>query len=118
MRLLTVLVSFEKAFINQFLRIILSPCYWEVSPIKLGKFFFHIEADIRPKKKHSRKITASILTPFSELLPNLYYSPIKKLENIFIFKIAIGNSIHNKSRSKAIVYDFVEKCNFKRVDDH
>jgi hypothetical protein len=39
-----------------------------------------IEADSRPKK-HSRKITASILTPFSELLPNLYYSPIKKLEN-------------------------------------
>jgi hypothetical protein len=39
-------------------------------------------------KKHSQKITASILTPFSELLPNLYYSPIKKLENIFIFKIA------------------------------
>jgi hypothetical protein len=39
--------------------------------------------------KHSRpKITASILTSFSELLPNLYYSPIKKLENIFIFKIA------------------------------
>ena len=40
------------------------------------------------QKKHSRKITPSILTPFSELLPNLYYSPIKKLENIFIFKIA------------------------------
>ena len=39
-------------------------------------------------KKHNRKITASVLTPFSELLPNLYYSPIKKLENIFIFKIA------------------------------
>jgi hypothetical protein len=39
-------------------------------------------------KKHGRKITASILTPFSELLPNLHYSPIKKLENIFIFKIA------------------------------
>jgi hypothetical protein len=39
-------------------------------------------------KKYNRKITASILTPFSELLPNLYYSPIKKLENIFIFKIA------------------------------
>jgi hypothetical protein len=39
-------------------------------------------------KKHSRKITASILAPFSELLPNLYYSPIKKLENMFIFKIA------------------------------
>jgi hypothetical protein len=42
--------------------------------------FVHIEADSRAKK-HSRKITASILTPFSELLPNVYYSPIKKLEN-------------------------------------
>ena len=39
-------------------------------------------------KKHSRKITASILNPFSELLPNLNYSPIKKSKNIFIFKIA------------------------------
>jgi cytochrome c-type biogenesis protein CcmH/NrfG len=38
-------------------------------------------------QKNSQKITADILTPFSELLPNLYYSPIKKLENIFIFKI-------------------------------
>ena len=82
-------MSFEKAFINQFLRIILSPRYWEFSPMKLGKFFFHIGtgADIRPKK-HSLRITASILTPFSELLPNLYYTPIKKLQNIFIFKIA------------------------------
>jgi hypothetical protein len=59
--------------------------------MKLGKkSFFHIGtgADIRPKKR-CRKITASnhTLNPFSELLPNLYYSPIKKLENIFIFKI-------------------------------
>jgi hypothetical protein len=88
-QIISVNMSFEKAFINQFLRIILSPRYWECPPIKLGNFFFHIgiEADIRPKK-HSRKITASILTPFSELLPNLYYSPIKKLENMFLFKIA------------------------------
>jgi hypothetical protein len=35
------LISFEKAFINEFLRIILSPRYWEFSPIKLGeKNFF------------------------------------------------------------------------------
>ena len=76
------LISFEQALINQFLRIILSPCYWEFSPLHftLGPIFGPI--------KHSRKITASILTPFFELLPNLYYSPIKKLENIFIFKIA------------------------------
>jgi len=78
--------------------------------MKLGKkSIFHIgtEADIRPKKR-SRKITASTLNPFSELLPNLYYSPIKPLENIFIFKL-LGKSIHSyKSRSKAIVYDFVE----------
>jgi hypothetical protein len=57
--------------------------------MKWGKLFFHIGtgADIRPKK-HSRKITASILNPFSELLPNLYYSPIKKSKDISIFKIA------------------------------
>ena len=58
-------------------------------------------------KIHSRKITASILTPFSELLPNLDYSPIKKLENISL-KL-LGNSVHKKNRSKAIVYDFVEE---------
>jgi hypothetical protein len=58
-----------------------------VATRKRGDELFHIGADIW-LKKHSRKITASILTPFSELLPNLYYSPIKKLENIFIFKIA------------------------------
>jgi hypothetical protein len=58
--------------------------------MKLGKQLFHIGtgADVRPQEKHSRKITLSMLTPFSELLPNLYYSPIKKLEDIFIFKIA------------------------------
>jgi hypothetical protein len=42
-------------------------------------------ADILTKKR-SGKITASALNPFSELSLNLYYSPIKKLENIFIFK--------------------------------
>ena len=79
-------MSFEKAFINHFLHIILSPHYWEFSPIKMGKKLFHIGtgADIWPKKN-----TVGILTPFFELLPNLYYSPIKKLENIFIFKIAM-----------------------------
>jgi hypothetical protein len=83
-------MSFEKAFINQFLRIILSSRYWEFSPMKLGeKLFSHWDwGRYSAHKKHSREITASILTPFSELLPNLYYSPIKKLENIFIFKIA------------------------------
>jgi hypothetical protein len=45
-------MSLEKAFINQFLQIIVSPRYWEFSLIKLGKYFFHIRtgADIRPKK--------------------------------------------------------------------
>jgi hypothetical protein len=83
-------MSFEKAFINQFLRIILSPRYWKFSSIELGKkLFSHWDwGRFSAQKKHSRKITASILTPFTELLPNLYYSPIKKLENIFIFKIA------------------------------
>jgi hypothetical protein len=40
-------MSFEEAFINQFLRIILSPRYWEFSPIGTG-------ADIRPKKTQSK----------------------------------------------------------------
>ena len=74
------LISFVKAFINQFLRIILSSCYWEFSLIK-----FHIGADIRPKKAQSENHCKYFN---SELLPNVYYSPIKKLENIFIFKIA------------------------------
>jgi hypothetical protein len=33
-------MSFEKAFINQFLRKILSPRYWEFPPIKMGKKHF------------------------------------------------------------------------------
>jgi hypothetical protein len=82
-------MSFEKAFINQFLRIILSPRYWEFSPIKLGGGeISHWDWGRYSAQKNSRKITASILTQFSELLPKLYYSSIKKLENIFIFKIA------------------------------
>jgi hypothetical protein len=59
-------------FTNNFITTLLG-----IFPHKIGGNFFHIG-----------KITASILTPFSELLPNLHYSPIKKLENIFIFKIA------------------------------
>jgi hypothetical protein len=31
-------------------KLIISPCYWEVSPIKLRKKLFNIEADIRPQK--------------------------------------------------------------------
>ena len=38
-------------------------------------------------QKTQSEITASTLDPFSELVPNLYYSAIKKLENILIFKI-------------------------------
>jgi hypothetical protein len=47
-------MSFEKAFINQSLRIILSPRYWEFSPMKLGKSF-HIgtEVDIWNTKTQS-----------------------------------------------------------------
>jgi hypothetical protein len=76
-------MSFEKAFINQFLRIILSPRYWEFSLMIWEKnvFTWGLGPIVGPKK-HNRKITASVLSPFSELLPNLYYSPIKKLENI------------------------------------
>jgi hypothetical protein len=71
-------------FTNNFITALLA-----IFPMKLGrKACFHIRtgADIRPQKR-SRKITASALNPFSELLPNLYYSPIKNFENIFIFKI-------------------------------
>jgi hypothetical protein len=32
-------------------------------------------------------LITSALNTLSELLPNLYYSPIKKLENIILFKI-------------------------------
>ena len=39
-QVISVKMSFEKAFINQFLRIILSPCYWEFSLMKLGKKLF------------------------------------------------------------------------------
>jgi hypothetical protein len=57
-----------------------------------GKSFFTLGLGpiFGPKKNTVGKIAASILTPFSELLPNLYYwySPIKKLKNIFIIKIA------------------------------
>jgi hypothetical protein len=44
-------MSFEKAFINQLLRIILSPRYLGIFPHEIGKKLFHIEtgADIRPK---------------------------------------------------------------------
>ena len=66
-------MSFEKAFINQFLRIILSPWNW-------GKHFFHIGTGV---DIHSAQKTVG-----KSLQPNLYYSPINKLENIFIFKIA------------------------------
>jgi hypothetical protein len=60
-----------------------------IFPHEMGEIFFTLGlGPIFGPQKHNRKITASILTPFSELLPNLYYSPIKKLESIFIFKIA------------------------------
>jgi hypothetical protein len=81
-------MSFEKAFINQSLRIILSPRYWEFSPMKLRKSF-HIgtEVDIWNTKTQSENhcihLNSVLRTP-----TNLYYSPIKKLENIFIFKIS------------------------------
>jgi hypothetical protein len=73
-------------FTNNFITTLLG-----ISPHEIGKekLFSHWDwGHIRPKKR-CRKITASnhTLNPFSELLPNLYYSPIKKLENIFIFKI-------------------------------
>jgi hypothetical protein len=54
-------MSFEKAFINQFLRIILSPRYWEFSPMKLGggaKFHIGTGADIRHKKTVGKSLQA------------------------------------------------------------
>jgi len=56
----------------------------------LGKFivgdFIAIAGEMHLLQMKTPTIT-SALNPFSELLPNLYYSPIKKLENILIFKI-------------------------------
>jgi hypothetical protein len=81
-------ISLEKAFTNNFITTLLG-----ISPREIEENTFFtlglgpIIGPIGPKK-YSRKITARILTPFSELLTNLYYSPIKKLENIFIFKIS------------------------------
>jgi hypothetical protein len=59
----------------------------------LGKFiardFIAIAGEMhRFPASNENTVITSALTPFSELLPNLYYSPIKKLETIFIFKIA------------------------------
>ena len=56
----------------------------------LGKFivgdFIAIGGEMHLLQMKTPIIT-SALNPFSELLPNLYHSPIKKLEIIFIFKI-------------------------------
>ena len=65
-------------------------------------------------QKHSRKITACI---FSELLPNLYYSPIKSWKIFSSLKFLV-NSVHSKSSSKAIAYDFVEKERIKKKNNN
>jgi len=44
-----------------------------------------------PASNENTEFITSALNPFSKLLPNLYYSPIKKLENILIFKIVRQN---------------------------
>ena len=58
----------------------------------LGKFivgdFIAIAGEMHLLQMKTPIIT-SALNPFSELLPNLYFSAIKKLENIFIFKIVM-----------------------------
>jgi hypothetical protein len=71
-------------FTNHFLTTLLG-----IFPHEIGKkIVFSLElGPIFGSKKRRRKITESTLNPFSEFLPNLYYSPIKKVENIFIFKI-------------------------------
>ena len=59
-------MSFEKAFVNQFLRIILSPRYWEFSPIKLGKTFFHIFSNLAQKtqsENHCKLFNSVLRTP-------------------------------------------------------
>jgi hypothetical protein len=83
-------MSFEKASINQFFtNNFITTLLGIFPPLNWGKTIFTLGlGPIFGPKKHRRKITASILTPFSKLLQNLYYSSIKKLENIFIFKIA------------------------------
>jgi hypothetical protein len=56
----------------------------------LGKFivgdFIAIAGEMY-RLQMRKLIITSALNPFFELVPNLYYSPIKKLENICIFKI-------------------------------
>ena len=65
-------MSFEKAFISHFLRIILSPSYWEFSPMKLGKQLFTlglrpIFGPKRPKKtqseNHCKHFNSVLRTP-------------------------------------------------------
>ena len=54
----------------------------------------------------------SALNPFSELLPNLYYSPIKKLENIVFLKIVrqkrpvtkVGQKLSYSTLSNEIIW--------------
>ena len=71
-QVISVKMSFEKAFINQFLRIYLSPRYWEFPPpppLNWGKIFFPIGtgADIRPKKtqseNHCKHFNSVLRTP-------------------------------------------------------
>ena len=65
--------------------------FFNIKPM-LGKFiagdFIAITGEMHLLQMKTLIIT-SVLNPFSELLPNLYFSPIKKLENIFIFKIVM-----------------------------
>ena len=54
----------------------LSPCYWEFSPIKLGEKHFHIGADIRPKKTQSENQKRSYTT--SSKNSQHFQQPIKQ----------------------------------------
>ena len=82
--------------------------------MKLGKkVFFSLQlGPIFGPKKRSRKITAITLNPFSELLPNLYYSPIKKSKNIFIIKITRQQRPYDLKIIKPYISTFARTASF------
>jgi hypothetical protein len=103
-------MSFEKAFINQLLRIILSPRYLGIFPHEIGKkLISHWErgrysAQKTQSENHCKHFNSILQTPTKFVL----FSN-QKGKKIFSSLKLLGNSVHNKSRSTAIVYDFVEK---------
>jgi hypothetical protein len=74
----------------------------------LGKQLFSHWVDIRPKKTQSENHCKYFKSVLRTLTKFVLFSN-QKVRKIFSSLKLLGNSIHNKSRSKAIAYDFVEK---------